>query len=202
MRTRGCQVLRALAIAAIVTLAADAGPAGAQTGKDTLAIGLYIPLASVDPHVVVTRPDFDVLKNVFEPLVDLVRDTVQIGPVLATKWAVSDDGRTWTFTLRRGVVFHDGTPFNAAAVKQNFDRIVALKKGYSWTLPPIEGIEAVDEGTVRFVLKRPEPILPKLLSLFPLVSPTAIKANVQTKIGRRPTFFPRQSTARIAHETR
>jgi len=179
MRTRGCQVLRALAIAAIVTLAAAAGPAGAQTGKDTLAIGLYIPLASVDPHVVVTRPDFDVLKNVFEPLVDLVRDTVEIGPVLATKWAVSDDGRTWTFTLRRGVVFHDGTPFNAAAVKQNFDRIVALKKGYSWTLPPIEGIEAVDEGTVRFVLKRPEPILPKLLSLFPLVSPTAIKANQQ-----------------------
>src|SRR3972149_4040939 len=146
MRTRGCQVLRALAIAATLTLAAAAGPAGAQTGKATLAIGLYIPLASVDPHVVVTRPDFDVLKNVFEPLVDLVRDTVEIGPVLATKWAVSDDGRTWTFTLRRGVVFHDGTPFNAAAVKQNFDRIVALKKGYSWTLPPIEGIEAVDEG--------------------------------------------------------
>src|SRR6516165_9019798 len=48
-------------------------------------------------------------------------------PLLAEGWSVSDDGRTWTFRLRRGVQFHDGTPFNAEAVKFTFDRILADK---------------------------------------------------------------------------
>jgi peptide/nickel transport system substrate-binding protein len=165
----------ALAIALVAFFAAV--PADAQTPKDTLAVGLYIPLASVDPHVVVTRPDFDVLKNVFEALVDLVRDTTQIGPVLATRWSTSEDGKAWTFTLRPGVVFHDGTPFNAEAVKFNFDRSMALKKGYSWTVPGLDRVEAVDATTVRFVLKRPQSSFLKVLSLFPMVSPASIKAN-------------------------
>ena len=77
-----------------------------------------------------TRPDFDVLKNVFEPLVDLVRDTTEVGPVLATRWTASEDGTAYTVALRKGVVFHDGSPFNAEAVKFNFDRILTLRKGY------------------------------------------------------------------------
>jgi peptide/nickel transport system substrate-binding protein len=151
--------------------------APAQVPKDTLAVGLYIPLASVDPHVITTRPDFDMVKNVFEPLVDLVRDTVEVGPVLATKWTTNDAASVWTLTLRSGVVFHDGTPFNAEVVKANFDRIVAMKSGFSWTLPALERVEAVDAQTVRFHLKRSQVSFLKVLTLFPLVSPASIKAN-------------------------
>ena len=149
----------------------------AETPRDTLAVGVYIPLASVDPQVVVTRPDFDILKNVFEPLVDLVRDTTELGPVLATQWSVDERGTVYTFTLRKGVVFHDGTPFTAEAVRANFDRILGLKKGYSWTIPALERVEVADEFTVRFVLKRPQSSFIKVLTLFPMVSPTSIKAN-------------------------
>src|SRR6185503_9318243 len=151
-------------------VAALAGPAAAETPRDTLAIGLYIPLASVDPHVITTRPDFDMVKNVFEPLVDLVRDTTEIGPVLATRWTANEATTLWTLTLRPNVVFHDGTPFNAEAVRVNFDRIQALKAGFAWTLPALDRVEVVDPQTVRFHLKRPQASFLKVLSLFPLVS--------------------------------
>ena len=164
---------------AVVAAGALAGPAAApaQTPKDTLAVGLYIPLATVDPHVVTTRPDFDMVKNVFEPLVDLVRDTVEIGPVLATQWTVNDGATVWTLTLRSNVTFHDGAPFNADAVKANFERILAVKGGFSWTLPALDRVEVVDAGTVRFHLKRPQVSFLKVLSLFPMVSPASVKAN-------------------------
>jgi peptide/nickel transport system substrate-binding protein len=174
MTRRVSPILGALLV--VATLAGPS-PAPAETPRDTLAIGLYIPLASVDPHVITTRPDFDMVKNVCEPLVDLVRDTTEIGPVLATKWSTNDTATVWTLTLRPNVVFHDGTPFNADAVRANFDRIQALKTGFSWTLPALERVEAVDAQTVRFHLKRPQVSFLKVLSLFPLVSPASIKAN-------------------------
>ena len=164
-----------LSLVAVLLIAVS--PAAAQTPKDTLAVGLYIPLASVDPHVITTRPDFDMVKNVFEPLVDLVRDTTEIGPLLATKWSANEATTVWTLTLRPNVTFHDGTPFNAEAVRANFDRIVGLKTGFAWTLPALERVEAVDAQTVRFHLKRPQGSFLKVLSLFPLVSPASIKAN-------------------------
>jgi peptide/nickel transport system substrate-binding protein len=170
--------IRVILVALVVaTGLAAPSPAPAQTPRDTLAVGLYIPLASVDPHAITTRPDFDLVKNVFEPLVDLVRDTTEIGPVLATKWSVNEATTLWTLTLRPGVVFHDGTPFNAEAVRANFDRIVALRTGFSWTLPALDRVEAVDAQTVRFHLKRPQVSFLKVLSLFPLVSPASLKAN-------------------------
>ena len=154
-------------------------PAAAQTPRDTLAVGLYIPLASVDPHTITTRPDFDMVKNVFEPLVDLVRDTVEIGPVLATKWSSNDEASVWTLTLRPNVVFHDGTPFNAEAVKANFERVLGMNKGFAWTLPALDRVDVVDAQTVRFHLKRPQVSFLKVLSLFPMVSPASVKANAK-----------------------
>ena len=171
--------MRLIVAAIVVTGALLCGSprAEADLPRDTLAVGLYIPLASVDPHVITTRPDFDLVKNVFEPLVDLVRDTTEIGPVLATKWTTNNEATVWTLTLRSGVVFHDGTAFNAETVRANFEWIVALKKGFAWTLPALDRVEPVDDVTVRFVLKRPQVSFLKILSLFPMVSPAAVKAN-------------------------
>jgi ABC-type transport system substrate-binding protein len=82
---------------------------------------------------------------------------VNLHPDLATKWTQSKDGLTWTFTLRKGVKFHDGTPFNAEAVKYNFDRFIGQEKPLKSGLhePIIKSVDVVDEHTVRFNLKVP-----------------------------------------------
>jgi peptide/nickel transport system substrate-binding protein len=82
---------------------------------------------------------------------------VKIHPDLATSWTQSKDGLTWTFKLRKGVKFHDGTPFNAEAVKYNFDRFLGPEKPLKSGLhdPIIKSVDVVDDYTVRFNLKAP-----------------------------------------------
>ncbi len=82
---------------------------------------------------------------------------LRIHPDLATRWTQSKDGLTWTFTLRKGVKFHDGTPFNAEAVRYNFERFLGAEKPLKAGLhsPIIRSVDVVDEHTVRFNLKVP-----------------------------------------------
>jgi peptide/nickel transport system substrate-binding protein len=77
-------------------------------------------------------------------------------PLLAEKWETSPDGMEWTVTLRQGVKFHDGTDFNADAVKFNYDRILNDKdNGWNTTFSDdIDNVEKVDDFTVKFHLKR------------------------------------------------
>ncbi len=78
-------------------------------------------------------------------------------PDLATSWTQSKDGLTWTFKLRKGVKFHDGTAFNAQVVKYNFDRFLGPEKPLKASLhtPIIQSVEVVDDSTVKFTLKVP-----------------------------------------------
>ncbi len=82
---------------------------------------------------------------------------LNIHPDLAAKWTQSKDGLTWTFSLRKGVKFHDGTPFNAEVVKYNFERFLGPDKPLRASLhaPIIKSVEVMDEYTVRFNLKVP-----------------------------------------------
>lgn len=92
---------------------------------------------------------------VYEPLVRYQADGT-IAPWLATSWTVSDDGRIYEFTLRDGVSFTDGTPFDAAAVKANFDAILANLPRHAWLelARQIESTEAPSARTFRLTLKR------------------------------------------------
>jgi peptide/nickel transport system substrate-binding protein len=76
----------------------------------------------LDPALVSDGESFRITKQIFEGLVDLKPGSTQVVPKLATSWLVSKNLRVWTFNLRKGVSFHDGTPFNAAAVCYNFNR--------------------------------------------------------------------------------
>jgi peptide/nickel transport system substrate-binding protein len=76
----------------------------------------------LDPALVSDGESFRITKQIFEGLVDLKPGTTQVVAKLATSWRVSKNLRVWTFNLRKGVSFHDGTPFNAAAVCYNFNR--------------------------------------------------------------------------------
>ncbi len=95
---------------------------------------------------------------VYEPLLwyDPLQD--KFIPALAESWEASQDGLIWTFHLRKGVVFHDGTPFTAEAVKKSIERTIELGQGAAFIWDPVEKIEVVDDYTIVFTLKYPAPL--------------------------------------------
>jgi peptide/nickel transport system substrate-binding protein len=98
----------------------EASPSG--SAPDTLIYAGAADPTYLDPALVSDGESFRVTKQIFESLVDFAPGTTRLVPALATSWSVAKDGRTYTFNLRKGVRFHDGTAFNAAAVCANFNR--------------------------------------------------------------------------------
>ncbi|RMF85824.1 MAG: ABC transporter substrate-binding protein [Nitrospinota bacterium] len=118
-------------------------------------IAVGIDPDTLDPAQMTTTTVANIVDYVVETLTKLAPDG-SVQPYLAERWSASADGLQYTFTLRKGVTFHDGTPFDAQAVKWNFDRLkdptvrVPIRAPY-----PIEQTEIVDASTVRVTLKRP-----------------------------------------------
>jgi peptide/nickel transport system substrate-binding protein len=112
--------------------------------------------ATLDPQINYDTAGFPVLGNVYDGLVRAVGErTVGIVPDLATSWTHSPDGKTWTFTLRSGATFHDGTPVDAAAVKFTWDRLFKINQGAAsdWIPVYVKDVQALDAATVVFHLK-------------------------------------------------
>ena len=183
-----------LLLGALVTAAA-CSPDGSPRPDDVLVIGQTAEPKSLDPHVTTALNDFRILVNIYEGLVRFRDGTLEPEPALARDWEISDDGRRYTFYLRRGVKFHDGTPFDAEAVRFNFERMLDEDHPYHHTGPfplafffdKIERIEVVDRHTVDFYLS--EPFAPLLSNLaYPtgfIVSPSAIRRH-GIEYGRHP----------------
>jgi len=150
----------AAAGASAIALAPGPRDALAQTPKKggTLRVGFYIEAATMDPHLSGSKIDRQVYHNIYEPLLTL---DVKLGirPGLAESWQ-QPDPRTVIFKLRRGVKFHDGTDFNAEAVKFNFNRMKtepkSVRKG---EVASIEAVDVVDSHTVKLSLRRPDAAL-------------------------------------------
>ncbi len=148
----------ALFLAASFVAAAGMGSALAQTKGGTLTVGLETDVRGFDTvkggvYGISGRTVSGALE---EPLI-MVNPDRSYSPFLATEWSSSDDGITWTFKLRKGVKFHDGSDFEATDVAKHFNRILDPKnksrsRGF---MSAIKGAEAVDANTVRFTLKHP-----------------------------------------------
>jgi len=110
-------------------LLATLGLGGASTARPTLVYGGSADPTYLDPALVSDGESFRVAEAIMEGLVYLKPGTTKVKPRLALRWKQSGKGKIWTFWLRRGVKFHDGTPFNASAVCFNFNR------WYNWTGP-------------------------------------------------------------------
>ncbi|NCX83977.1 MAG: ABC transporter substrate-binding protein [Rhodobacteraceae bacterium] len=176
-----------LAAGAATILALSPFTVGAQTPSDVLVIGQIAEPKALDPAAVTAVNDFRILMNVYDGLVRYKDGTLEVEPSLATSWDISDDGKTYTFNLREGVKFHDGSAFNADAVKFNFDRMLDENHPYHNTGPfplsfffsAVESVEAVNDTTVRFTLN--EPYAPFLSNLaYPtglIVSPSAVEKH-------------------------
>jgi peptide/nickel transport system substrate-binding protein len=162
--------------AAPATSAPAAG--GTQRRGGALVIGFQQDQPTLDAPVPNSDSQVRLLNSVLDPLV-WESEPGKFVPGLAESWEVSPDAKTYTFTLRQGVTFHDGTPFNAAAVKVTFDRIVdpalkALKIGY---LGPYDGTDVVSDNSVRVRFKQTFPLFLHYASTtaLRLVSPTAVE---------------------------
>ena len=162
-------------------------PAGAQAPK-TVTVALWADAISLDPEDTNDNLSLSIEREVYDGLLGFTPD-MRLKPELATTWEVSPDAKVFTFHLRRGVKFHDGTLINAQAVKLNFDRARdgqhKLKK-YS-LYEEIASVDAVDEATVRFTLKNP---FGAMLYNFAhpssrIISPAAIKQG-EEQIARHP----------------
>jgi ABC-type transport system substrate-binding protein len=149
-------MILALLLAAILTVSL-ASPLAAQTPKrgGTLVVGMSQDLPGLDPHPSTSTITYQVLSLVYQGLVDFDRD-LKIRPVLAESWKVSPNGKEWTFTLRKGVKFHNGRPLTAGDVKFSLDRILDPKTAArgKGALSLIESVQVVDPQTVRVHLTR------------------------------------------------
>ena len=113
-----------IVVAGILAAACGQGDGeSAEAGGGTLVVAQsFEPQPTLDPALTANVITYNVVRPVIETLVTIEPGGTEIVPLLATTWQVSPDGRSWSFRLRDDVRFHDGTPFDAAAVCANFDR--------------------------------------------------------------------------------
>lgn len=135
-----------------------------------------------DPSTFYAGNGIAIIKNVYESLVQYAPNTAQvkIAPQLATSWSVNNNFTVYTFHLRHGVTFHDGTPFTSAAVGPSFARTAALKGGPAYLAAVVKSVATPDSYTAVVTLKQPNsaflnylasPFSPKMLS------PTGLKLH-------------------------
>jgi peptide/nickel transport system substrate-binding protein len=195
--------LAKLTLLVAVTILMGALPAGAQT----FVFGAQGEPVQLDPAVITDGISSRITRQIFEGLVKYKGATTEVEPALAEKWEVSGDGRVWTFQLRRGVKFHDGTPFDAAAVVWNFERWWKsshpqhenqTKAGQTFEYwegqfggfddkSVVSKVEVAGSHTVRITLKEPQaPFLANLaMFVFDLASPKAVE-KWGTEFGKHP----------------
>lgn len=151
---------------------------GAPRRGGVLRIALHEDPPNLDPHQSSAFVDRHVFQNLFDKLVDLNQD-LKIVPMLATSWQITDGGRTYTFKLQPNVIFHDGTPFNAEAVKYNFERMLdpAFGSPRRAEINLVTLVKVVDNLTVTITLDKPFSPFLSILSdrAGMMVSPTAAK---------------------------
>jgi ABC-type transport system substrate-binding protein len=183
----------AVALLAVASLVFVAG-CGTKTGEPkakkggVLVFGRGGDAVGLDPAREDDGESFYIADNVYETLVDFAPGSTDIVPRLAESWTASADGKEYTFKLRKGVKFHDGTPFNADAVVYSIARQFKQDHpdfgngpwkywGYMDMDNIIQDVVAVDASTVKFTLKKPEaPFVANLAMNFSaIVSPTAAK---------------------------
>jgi len=162
------------------------GCPGEQSRRVTLTVASVGDPLTLDPAAASDSESMQVLMQIFEQLVRYKEGSTRVEPSLATSWTVTDNGRTWTFKLRRGVRFHDGTLMDADAVVFSLERQRDKKHPFHvpgaftyWesTFRQVRSVKRVDRYTVRIHLDRPFAPFLANLAMFPasIVSPTAMR---------------------------
>jgi peptide/nickel transport system substrate-binding protein len=172
------------AVAVLIGLAA-ASPMAAQP-VGTLVVGLVAEPVNLDPAQVTDLNSNRVGRRIVETLVTFPEESTQIVPGLAESWTISKDGLRYTFKLRKGVTFHDGTPFTAEAVKFSIERQIMPEHPFNklgkypfanYFFGTVKAVEVIDPQTVEIVLKEARASFLAVLTAgaASIVSPTAVR---------------------------
>jgi peptide/nickel transport system substrate-binding protein len=185
-RGRCAQITIALVLLALTLTAC--GNNGSATGTSSTSKALRLAFSTdpspLDPDTYYESEGLVITTSTYEGLLRYKPNSPQIEGLLATSWKKSPDGLTYTFGLRKGVRFSDGSPFNAAAAKASLERRSALKAGPSYMLAAVKQLATPDQYTLVVHLEKPvAPFLDYLASPYgPLMSsPAAI--GLHTKGG-------------------
>ena len=136
----------------VLCLAMMAGPAFA--GSKDIIYASDSTAKSLDPHDTSDTYSGAIEKAVFQGLMGFDKD-LNVIPLLAESYTYNDAATEYTFKLRKGIKFQDGTPFNAEAVKVNIDRLMSGKYKRSSLMKPVAKLDVLDDYTVKFILKEP-----------------------------------------------
>ncbi|MDQ7828107.1 MAG: ABC transporter substrate-binding protein [Armatimonadota bacterium] len=169
--------LHGVLLLCVVLAALASPPAQAQAPPRTLRIAVGIDADTLDPAGQTTTTVANMVDYIYETLVAYDYRENRVVPHLATRWQVSRDGLTYTFTLRSGVRFHDGTPLTAEAVKFTLERLLdpRTRVPTRFLIDAIEEVQTPTPQTVRLVLSKPSPTLLTNLTYTTtaIISPTA-----------------------------
>ncbi|MBL7064583.1 MAG: ABC transporter substrate-binding protein [Anaerolineae bacterium] len=170
-------VLSACATPTVAPPAAEPAPTEAPAEPKVLIMGVegsaptFDPLAASDSRV--DTPSL----NMYSSLIQVKPGTTETELDLAESYELGDDGLTYTFTLRKGVKFHDGSELKAEDVKYTVDRMLAIKKGVYRSLTSVVGSEVIDDYTVTITTGEPFPGLAQALARLYVLNSEVVKAN-------------------------
>jgi peptide/nickel transport system substrate-binding protein len=174
----------AVALSTCPLVAAPSAAAQARapevTSRTTLRLGFEGDMGAPDPDVFYATEGLEVTTSVYQGLLQYANNSTHIVGDLARSWSVSPNGLTYTFHLHSGVRFHDGTPFNSAAVKFSFARRTEIDQAPAYMLAHVGSVATPNPLTVMVHLDQPvSAFLDYLASPFgpKMVSPTEIRAH-------------------------
>ena len=166
-------------IIGLLALLLLASPATAQT---RFVFANESPYDTMDPHAAFDVGRVAVRLNLYDGLYRWLDNPPKLEPWLAESYSVSSDGLTYTYKLRRGAKFHDGTEITSADVVYSAERILALKKGAASllsTMLPAGGTKAVDKHTVQFTITKPAAIFAAVVPEIHVVNSALVKKNAK-----------------------
>lgn len=149
----------------VVLAACGGGSSSGGSSDGSLRVSMPADIKSLDPQKQGDIPSMSVASNIFDTLTTRDANNKLVGG-LATSWQAVDP-KTWRFTIRKGVKFHNGEPCDANAVAFSINRLVnPATKSPIVELKYVTGAKAVDDHTVDFAMSAPDPIIPEKVSLF------------------------------------
>ena len=192
-----------VAALALPVAAQEYTPDPAATPGGMITVTYKDDVATLDPAIGYDWQNWSMIKSLFDGLMDYVPGTTELRPGLAESYEISDDGMTFTFTLRSGVTFHNGREMTAEDVKYSLDRVTtpatqspgagffasiagfdAISDGSADTL---SGVEVVDPSTVRITLSRPDATFLHVMALnFASIVPKEAVDEFGTDFGKNP----------------
>lgn len=151
---------------------------GVPKPKDTLIVGTTDKIISLDPAQAYDYLSCNIIQNVMDGLLRYKPGTTELEPALAESYTVSEDGLVYTFNIRQGVKFHDGSPLNATVVKWSLDRAMSMGGDPAFLLTEIVNkTEVTSEYQLKIYLKYPFSAFPSILAFTVAYPVTPTKYN-------------------------